>query len=168
MQILLVDDNIETCALFKENFAMVGHQVVAAYSAGQALAFAEAVQYDAIIDDIMLPDLDGYSLACRLRRQSAFRSRPGSSHYRHTRSIAPTRMRSMLNSMRTCRSPLTWRSLKLRFRAVRRERPPGIRHSLLSCGAEDRRQVRVAILAPVLRAFGAQNDMVLHEVSDGK
>ncbi len=76
MQVLLVDDNIETCAAFKEFFAMLGHNVTAAYSAEQALAFAEAAQYDAIIVDIMLPDLDGYTLACRLRRLLAFRSRP--------------------------------------------------------------------------------------------
>lgn len=76
MQILLVDDDLESCEVFTEFFFLIGHSVTPTHSAYQALACIETVHYDAIIVDILLPDLDGYSLAQRIRRHSAFQNRP--------------------------------------------------------------------------------------------
>lgn len=76
MRILFVDDNTDTCLLFREHFVRRNYELATARSAREALRLAVEVQYDAIILDIALPDLDGYSLACRIRRLLAFKPRP--------------------------------------------------------------------------------------------
>lgn len=77
MRMLLVDDNKDTVELYGEYFAMLGHEVHLADSAYTALKLASTYEYDAIVLDIMLPDLDGYALACRIRRLFAFRKHIG-------------------------------------------------------------------------------------------
>lgn len=77
MLMLLVDDNTDTVELYGEYFSIFGHTVHLASTAYDALNLASIHEYDAIIVDIMLPDLDGYALACRIRRLFAFRKRIG-------------------------------------------------------------------------------------------
>ncbi len=77
MRILLVDDNVDAVMLYAEYFTMMGHEVHTTDTAYSALNQASTNDYDAIVLDIMLPDLDGYALACRIRRLFAFRKRIG-------------------------------------------------------------------------------------------
>jgi CheY-like chemotaxis protein len=73
MRLLFVDDNSDTAELYGEYFALLGHKVELAHSGYRALNLATANEYDAIVLDIRLPDLDGYVLACHIRRLSASR-----------------------------------------------------------------------------------------------
>lgn len=76
MRILLVDDNADTCLLFSEYFVLCNHEMITASTAMEALELAASNQFDAIVLDIVLPDLDGYALACRIRRLLAYKARP--------------------------------------------------------------------------------------------
>jgi DNA-binding response OmpR family regulator len=73
MRLLFVDDNSDTIELYREYFALLGHEVDLAHTAYRGLNLVSANEYDAIVLDIMLPDLDGYVLACHIRRLSASR-----------------------------------------------------------------------------------------------
>lgn len=75
MRMLVVDDSTDTVELYGEYFALLGHEVHLAKTAYDALNLASIHEYDAVVLDIMLPDIDGYSLACRIRRLSALRNR---------------------------------------------------------------------------------------------
>jgi CheY-like chemotaxis protein len=76
MRILLVDDNADMRLLFTEYFVLCNHEMVTASTALEALELVAASDFDAIVLDIVLPDLDGYALACRIRRLLAYKARP--------------------------------------------------------------------------------------------
>lgn len=67
LQILIVDDNEMASELLAEFIDLLGHQSEAAANGGDALAACDARRPDVVITDIVLPDLDGYELAARLR-----------------------------------------------------------------------------------------------------
>ncbi|MGH8300482.1 MAG: ATP-binding protein, partial [Steroidobacteraceae bacterium] len=70
LRILIVDDNrdaADTCAALLE---LSGHHVRTAYSGRQALELAESLRPHAALVDIGLPDLNGYTLAQRIRESS--------------------------------------------------------------------------------------------------
>lgn len=75
MRILLVDDDRDTLDLLSEYLRLQGHEVHVVSSAGEALLRLDHA-YDALILDILLPDLDGYSLAREVRRAYAFKAKP--------------------------------------------------------------------------------------------
>nr|WP_315256586.1 response regulator [uncultured Duganella sp.] len=75
MHILLVEDCRDTADLFKEFFSLIGHDVSIAANAREALLLIESVVFDTIVLDIALPDLDGYTLACAIRRANTFKPR---------------------------------------------------------------------------------------------
>jgi PAS domain S-box-containing protein len=67
LKILLVDDNrdaADTCAMLLE---ASGHHVQTAYTGRQALELARAFRPHAVLLDIGLPDMDGYSVARQIR-----------------------------------------------------------------------------------------------------
>ncbi len=67
LKILVVDDNrdaADTCAMLLE---ASGHHVQTAYTGRQALELARAFRPHALLLDISLPDVDGYSLAEQVR-----------------------------------------------------------------------------------------------------
>ncbi|MEZ0604192.1 ATP-binding protein [Paraburkholderia sp. IW21] len=65
--ILIVDDNEDAAVSLKIIMEMEGHSVTIAYSGASALDQAGKDQYDVFILDIGMPDMDGFSLASRLR-----------------------------------------------------------------------------------------------------
>ncbi len=69
MRVLIVDDNDLASELLSEFVGILGHEVSVAGDGAQALAKAAQEQPDVIIVDIILPDIDGYELATRLRAQ---------------------------------------------------------------------------------------------------
>ncbi|WP_195763440.1 response regulator [Duganella guangzhouensis] len=75
MLILLIDDDADAVELYKEFFGLLGHEVHLARTAYDALNLVTKHEYDGIVLDILLPDLDGYALASRIRRLLAFRRR---------------------------------------------------------------------------------------------
>jgi DNA-binding response OmpR family regulator len=67
MRILLVEDEQALASVLKRGLQEHGYAVDAAGDAEEALAFAESEPYDLIVLDVMLPDLDGFSVSRRLR-----------------------------------------------------------------------------------------------------
>jgi signal transduction histidine kinase/ActR/RegA family two-component response regulator len=76
LRILMVDDDPETCELVCRLLTEQQAEVMTATRAGDALNLAEQQPPDVIISDLAMPDLDGYELLRRLRRQPGSRSAP--------------------------------------------------------------------------------------------
>jgi DNA-binding response OmpR family regulator len=66
-KILIVDDDPETINFLNLILSVHGYQVVAARNGVQALHMATSEKPDLIILDIMMPDLDGYTVTRELR-----------------------------------------------------------------------------------------------------
>ncbi len=67
MQVLVVEDERRMAELLRQGLEEEGHSVVLAGDGKEGLAMAESHAFDAIVLDIMLPGLDGFSLARKLR-----------------------------------------------------------------------------------------------------
>jgi two-component system OmpR family response regulator len=65
--VLVVDDEANICALLSATLRLVEFDVRVAHSGQQALVTAEEFQPDLVVLDVMLPDLDGFEVARRLR-----------------------------------------------------------------------------------------------------
>jgi len=66
-RILVVDDNADAANSLSELLRMDGHQTTPAFSADDALAFAQSFNPDIVLLDIGLPKMDGYEVARRMR-----------------------------------------------------------------------------------------------------
>lgn len=71
--VLIVDDSLDITDSLAMVFALRGLETSKAYDARQALAAAVECRPDAVILDLVLPDMDGYALAQALRQQPALR-----------------------------------------------------------------------------------------------
>lgn len=69
LSLLLVDDDVELCAMMREYFAHEGHELDCSYNGREGLTAALNGSYDLVILDVMLPILDGFELLQRLRRR---------------------------------------------------------------------------------------------------
>jgi two-component system response regulator CpxR len=69
-KILLVDDDRKLCRLVEEYLAPMGYDVTSVFTGQHGLAQALSGDYQAVILDVMLPDLDGFEVLKRLRRES--------------------------------------------------------------------------------------------------
>src|ERR1700730_11737988 len=67
MQILVVEDEQRMAELLRQGLEEEGHAVVLAGDGRQGLAMAESHPFDAIVLDVMLPVMDGFSVARKLR-----------------------------------------------------------------------------------------------------
>jgi CheY-like chemotaxis protein len=68
-RILLVEDNADASATLADILAVEGHDVVCAADGRAGLALALGRQWDVIVCDIGLPELDGLALMQALRAQ---------------------------------------------------------------------------------------------------
>ena len=71
LSLLLVDDDIELCAMMGEFFVEQGHQVKFAHNGRDGLAYALKEKVDLVLLDGMLPILDGLEVLRQLRRSSS-------------------------------------------------------------------------------------------------
>lgn len=69
MQILLVEDNIDIVTNIYAFLEPLGYKLDCAHSGYAGLALAADNTYEAIILDVMLPGLDGYTLCQKLRNE---------------------------------------------------------------------------------------------------
>jgi len=69
MRILVVEDELKMASLLRRGFAEEGYAVDVARTGHDATGMAAAVDYDAIVLDLMLPGIDGIE-ACRRMRES--------------------------------------------------------------------------------------------------
>jgi len=69
MRLLIVEDEVKMAALLRRGLIEDGHLVEIAGDGETAVAMARASEYDAIVLDVTLPRLDGFS-ACRRIREA--------------------------------------------------------------------------------------------------
>ncbi|MGH9459909.1 MAG: response regulator transcription factor [Vicinamibacteria bacterium] len=69
MEILIVEDDERMAALLKRGLEREGHVATAAADGAEGLDFALARPYDVVILDVMLPVLNGFEVARRLRQR---------------------------------------------------------------------------------------------------
>lgn len=72
MRVLVVEDEPKMAALLARGLREDGHAADVADRGESALWMAEAVAYDAIVLDVMLPELDGFETCRRLRAQGVW------------------------------------------------------------------------------------------------
>lgn len=68
-KILIVDDDVETVRLIGLMLQRQNFEVIVAHSGEQAIELASAELPDLIVLDVMMPEMDGYSVARKLRNQ---------------------------------------------------------------------------------------------------
>jgi DNA-binding response OmpR family regulator len=69
MRILIVEDERKVSAYVKRGLEEQGYAVDAAYTGREALDWLETIDYDLIVLDILLPELDGIEVCRRLRQR---------------------------------------------------------------------------------------------------
>src|SRR5260221_9414862 len=67
MRILVVEDDSKMAELLRRGLAKEGHSVTVAIDGGSALEEAQTRTLDMIVLDIMIPTMDGLTVARRLR-----------------------------------------------------------------------------------------------------
>jgi len=76
LRILLCEDDLDTAVALREQLRPAGFATDFAFTAGEAIARAEATQYCAILIDLMLPDRNGLSVILRLRQLPQYSDTP--------------------------------------------------------------------------------------------
>ena len=71
MRVLLVEDELKISAYIKRGLEEQGYATDAAFTGLEALDWAEAVNFDLIILDILLPEMDGLSVCRELRQRGS-------------------------------------------------------------------------------------------------
>ena len=75
-RVLLVEDNLDTLEVLAELLRLEGAEVVTASAAAQALALADAQDFDLVVSDIAMPSMDGHQLMQALRLRERCRHWP--------------------------------------------------------------------------------------------
>ena len=68
MRVLIVEDEAPMAALVRQSLTEAGHAVDIAETGEAAVAWVDLAHYDAIVLDVMLPDIDGLEVCRRLRQ----------------------------------------------------------------------------------------------------
>jgi DNA-binding response OmpR family regulator len=69
MHVLVVEDDKSMANLLREGLEEENHRVFVAYDGAMALEAAQSHEFDIILLDLMLPGIDGYEVARRLRER---------------------------------------------------------------------------------------------------
>jgi CheY-like chemotaxis protein len=75
-KILIVDDDVETTALFKNLIRNTGHEPVAVNTSLTAIETIKAESPDLILLDIMMPDVNGIELCKMIKTNQAIKHIP--------------------------------------------------------------------------------------------
>jgi DNA-binding response OmpR family regulator len=67
MQVLVIEDEQRMADLLRRGLTEEGHQVVVAQNGAEGLEMAQSFSFDVIVLDIMLPQINGLTVARRLR-----------------------------------------------------------------------------------------------------
>lgn len=68
MRVLIVEDERKMAEVLKKGLEEQGHSVTLAHSGTEGLALAQTLSFEAMVLDIMLPGVDGFEVARRLRK----------------------------------------------------------------------------------------------------
>ena len=74
--VLVVDDSPLARALLARTVEKLGHRVILADCGQRALEICALVRPDIMLLDVMMPDIDGWELAARLRENAGLRGVP--------------------------------------------------------------------------------------------
>src|SRR5215472_10032256 len=69
-RLLVIDDDKKLCRLIKDYLEPLGYEVLTVHTGAEGLAKANAEKLDAVILDIMMPEMDGLEVLRRLRAAS--------------------------------------------------------------------------------------------------
>ncbi len=69
MKLLIVEDETHMADLLRKGLAEEGHNAICAYDGAEGFDLAKSYEFDVIILDVMMPKLNGYDLAKRLRAE---------------------------------------------------------------------------------------------------
>jgi two-component system, OmpR family, response regulator len=69
MQILIVEDEKKMAAVLKKGLEAENHRVTLAYDGRTGLELAATSKFDVVVLDLMLPEIDGFEVARRLRNE---------------------------------------------------------------------------------------------------
>ncbi len=75
-RVLLVDDEPDISALLKKRFIKEGFDIELAYNGNEAIAKVEANPPDAIVLDVMMPEMDGYEVCSKLKNDEKYEDIP--------------------------------------------------------------------------------------------
>jgi len=75
-KILIIDDDVDTLKLVGLMLQKQGYQIITSANGEQGLTQAEAENPDLILLDVMMPEMDGYEVAKRLRANSLTANTP--------------------------------------------------------------------------------------------
>ncbi|MEV4625243.1 response regulator transcription factor [Micromonospora sp. NPDC049523] len=75
-RVLVVDDEPNICALLSATLRLIDFEVRIAYGGHEALTAAAEFEPDLVVLDVMMPDLDGFQVARRLRTAADGRGVP--------------------------------------------------------------------------------------------
>lgn len=75
-KVLVVDDDISILELLKINLEMMGYQVIVSSDPIKGFALAKQELPDLIILDVMMPEVDGFTVSSRLRQNSGTQNTP--------------------------------------------------------------------------------------------
>jgi two-component system response regulator RpaA len=75
-KILVIDDDISILELLKVNLELMGHEVITCADGIKGFALAQQECPDLIILDIMMPEVDGYTVAQRIRQNKITKDIP--------------------------------------------------------------------------------------------
>ncbi|MFW6154862.1 MAG: response regulator transcription factor [Planctomycetota bacterium] len=68
--VVVVEDDVEMNALECELLSVYGFKAMPAYTGREAIDLCRRTHPDAVLLDVMLPEMDGFETCCHLRRQS--------------------------------------------------------------------------------------------------
>jgi two-component system OmpR family response regulator len=72
MRVLVVEDEVKMAGLLRRGLEEEGHAADVASGGDDALWMSAAVEYDAIVLDVMLPGVDGFEVCRRLRERDVW------------------------------------------------------------------------------------------------
>jgi len=75
-KILLIDDDPSIVELLKINLELLGHQVITAEDGVKGFALARQEVPELIVLDVMMPDVDGFTVAQRIRQNESTKNIP--------------------------------------------------------------------------------------------
>lgn len=75
-KILVIDDDKAINELVKVNLELGGYDVISAYDGTKGFALAKQEEPDLVVLDVMMPDVDGYTVAKRIRENTSTKNTP--------------------------------------------------------------------------------------------
>ena len=75
-KILIIDDDTAILELIKVNLELLGHEAITASDGVRGFALARQELPDLIILDVMMPDVDGFTVASRIRNNPSTKDIP--------------------------------------------------------------------------------------------